>query len=198
MTTIYFVRHAQPDFTWDEDRTRPLTAEGLADSEKVYEALADIRLDYAISSPYIRSIDTIRHCAESHHLKIHTDERFRERKSVRGNNALEILQKRWADFDFHEEGGESIGIVQKRNIEGLFELLDGHPGETILFGTHGTALSMILNYYDPAYNCGSFLRMIDFMPYIVRMDFEGRKCVRQEEVLIVEKQHVERNPKNRG
>ena len=39
MTTIYFVRHAQPEHNWENDRTRPLTEEGLADSQKVTEAL---------------------------------------------------------------------------------------------------------------------------------------------------------------
>lgn len=37
MTSVYFVRHAQPDFNWSDDMTRPLTAEGEKDSEKVTE-----------------------------------------------------------------------------------------------------------------------------------------------------------------
>ena len=28
MTRVYFVRHAQPEHDWEEDRTRPLTEEG--------------------------------------------------------------------------------------------------------------------------------------------------------------------------
>ena len=28
MTKVYFVRHAQPEHEWEEDRTRPLTEEG--------------------------------------------------------------------------------------------------------------------------------------------------------------------------
>ena len=32
MTKIYFVRHAQPEHAWKEDRTRPLTEEGKKDS----------------------------------------------------------------------------------------------------------------------------------------------------------------------
>lgn len=79
MATVYFVRHAQPEFSWADDKTRPLTNEGIADSEKVCEALKDVKLTYAISSPYKRSIDTIKYCAESHRLSIDTDERFRER-----------------------------------------------------------------------------------------------------------------------
>lgn len=188
MTTIYFVRHAQPDHDWEDDRTRPLTEEGIMDSEKVYEALAEIKLDYAVSSPYRRSIDTVMRCAESHDLKIATDERLRERQKGLDGNEFGMFQKRWADFNYHEDGGESLQQVQKRNMEALFELLDGHADEKILIGTHGTALSMILNYFDRSYNCDSFLRIIDYMPYIIRLDFNGRECIGKEEMLIIEKE----------
>ena len=29
MTKVYFVRHAQPEHNWEEDRTRPLTEQDL-------------------------------------------------------------------------------------------------------------------------------------------------------------------------
>ena len=32
MRRVYFVRHAQPEHDWKEDRTRPLTEEGKKDS----------------------------------------------------------------------------------------------------------------------------------------------------------------------
>lgn len=44
MTKVYFVRHAQPDFGWEDDRTRPLTAEGesgFQGSCGVFERQAD-------------------------------------------------------------------------------------------------------------------------------------------------------------
>ena len=37
MTKIYFVRHAQPEHAWEDDRTRPLTGEGKKDSAIVFE-----------------------------------------------------------------------------------------------------------------------------------------------------------------
>ena len=37
MTRVYFVRHAQPEHEWEEDRTRPLTEEGKKDSAIVLE-----------------------------------------------------------------------------------------------------------------------------------------------------------------
>lgn len=188
MTSIYFVRHAQPQHDWEDNRTRPLTEEGMNDCEKVTAALCNVQLDYAVTSPYKRSRETIMQCAQSHQLEIHMDERLRERQKGENGNTPEMFEKRWTDFDYHEVGGESLGEVQKRNIEALTEILQQHEGENVLIGTHGTALSTILNYYDSNYDCKSFLRIIDYMPYIIRLDFEGLRCVGQEELLIVEKE----------
>ena len=117
MTKIYFVRHAEPIHSWKEDQTRPLTEEGRMDSKQVITAFKDVSLDYCVSSPYQRCIDTIKECANNHHLTIHTDVRFRER--VNGSiNTKEMIKKRWSDFDYHEENGESLRMVQERNIEG--------------------------------------------------------------------------------
>lgn len=41
-----------------------------------------------------------------------------------------------------------------------------------MIGTHGTALSTILNFYDNSFGCEDFLRIIDWMPYIIELDFE--------------------------
>ncbi len=43
MTKIYFVRHAQPEHAWEDDRTRPLTDEGKADSFDM-DIIIDARL----------------------------------------------------------------------------------------------------------------------------------------------------------
>lgn len=188
MTSLYFVRHAEPDHFWEDDRTRPLTAEGRADSVKVTEYLRNIRVDSFISSPYIRSYDTVKGSAAEKGMPITTDERLRERKNGQGSNVFGMYQKRWSDFSFVEEGGEPIGTVQKRNIEAVFNILKDHDGENVIVGTHGTALSTIQNYFDSSYGCDDFLRMLDFMPYILRMDFEGTRLVGKEELLIIKKE----------
>lgn len=188
ITSVYFVRHAQPCHEY-EDRIRPLSKEGIEDSKKVVEILQEVDIDYVISSPYKRSMDTIAECAIEHGLIIHTDERFRERQAGENGNVNGMFQKRWDDFTFHEDGGESLQLVQRRNVEALMEVLNYHAGENIVIGTHGTALSTILNYYEGTYNCENFLRMIDFMPYIIRLDFKGRECIGKEELLIIEKEY---------
>ena len=187
MTRVYFVRHAQPEHSWEDDRTRPLTKDGVKDSKMVTKVLKNIRVHCCYSSPYKRSFETIKESAKVHDLDILTDERFREREKGPNGNIFGMIQKRWNDFDYHEEGGESLNVVQKRNIEALIEILSKHKDENIVIGTHGTALSTILNYFEPSFCCDDFLRIIDYMPYIIRLDFDGTKYIGNEELLIVEK-----------
>lgn len=188
MTSIYFIRHAQPDHGCEDDRTRPLSDEGLADSRKVTDFLKNIKIDYYISSPYKRSIDTIKESAIEHRIDIIMDERLKERKQGLNGNNFEMFQNRWNNFDFHEDGGESLNMVQTRNLEAILEILNKYKDKNIVIGTHGTALSTILNYFEPSYCCNDFLRIIDFMPYIIRIDFDGINCIRKEELLIIEKE----------
>ncbi len=188
MTKVYFVRHAQPEHNWEDDRTRPLTVEGKVDAKIVLDFLKDKKVDAFYSSPYQRSLDTISDAAAFFGLEIATDERLRERVKGIGGNRHGMFEKRWNDHDYHEENGESINQVQRRNIDALSEILADHRDETIVIGTHGTALSAILNYYDPEFGCEDFLRIIDWMPYILELDFEGDRLLAKHEHCHIEKE----------
>lgn len=172
MTKVYFVRHAQPEHDWEDDRTRPLTKEGKKDAAIVLDFLKDKRIDAFYCSPYKRSMDTIAEAAAFFGKEIITDERFREREKGADGNNHGMFQKRWADHTYHEAGGESIAMVQKRNMEVLNEILVSSENQNIVIGTHGTALSTILHFYDNSFGCEDFLRIIDWMPYIIELDFE--------------------------
>jgi len=187
MTEIYFVRHAEPVHSWLEDRSRPLSEEGMKDSKVVADFFREIKVDFFYSSPYKRSVDTISHSAKEKKLPIRTDERFRERVNGTEVNNKEMFLKRWTDFDYHVEDGESLSMVQNRNMEALTEILQNHEGKTVVIGTHGTALSTILNYYEPEFDMNSFLRIINYMPYIIRLDFDGESFIGKEECLYLEK-----------
>lgn len=177
MTIIYFVRHAQPEHAWEDDRTRPLTGEGRRDSAIVFEFLKDKHIDAFYSSPYKRSVDTIADSADFFGKDIITDEDLREREKGENGNNHGMFHKRWADHDYHEEGGESIAMVQKRNMRALTEILRDNIDKEVVVGTHGTALSTILNFYDKSFGCDDFLRIVDRMPYVIELDFEGDKLV---------------------
>lgn len=168
MTRVYFVRHAQPEHNWKEDRTRPLTEEGKKDSAIVLDFFKDKKIDAFYCSPYKRSKDTIAETAALFGKEIITDERLREReKGSDGNNH---------------------GMFQKRNMETLNEILSDNADKEVVVGTHGTALSTILNFYDNSFGCEDFLRIIDWMPYIIELDFEGDKLVGKHEHCYVEKE----------
>lgn len=188
VTKVYFVRHAQPQFGWKEDRTRPLTAEGEKDAETVTEFLKDKEIDVFYSSPYKRSIDTISNSALFYGKEIITDERLREREKGINSNNYGMFQKRWADLDYHEENGESINMVQKRNIDALTEILKNNSGKNVVIATHGTALSSILNFYNSEFGCNDFLRIIDWMPYIIELDFCEEKLLSVKEHCYIEKE----------
>ena len=188
MTKVFWVRHAQPDFGHVDDNTRPLTEEGKKDAKNVVETLKDKEIDVFYCSTYKRSVDTIQETADYYKMDIHKDVRFREREKGPEGNNHGMFRKRWADHDYHEEGGESISMVQKRNIEALKEVLEKHEGKNIVIGTHGTALSAIMNYYNPEFDCDGFLRIIDWMPYIVEMDFEGQNLIGIQEHMHIEKE----------
>ena len=102
MTTLYFVRHAQPDYRTGDNPTFALSEEGEKDALLAADHLKDIRFDAAVSSPYRRSIDTIRPIILSQKLKLKTDIRLRERDNAgRGSNTPEMFRRRWNDFDYH-------------------------------------------------------------------------------------------------
>ena len=184
-TGIIFVRHAQAVYGKD-DRERPLTDAGLADRAIVAQVLDGREIDAFLSSPYRRSMDTIRPAADLRGMKIFTDERFRERKV--GNHKDEALAMRWANFSFAEEGGESIGAVQQRNMEAMKDVLKNYEGQTVVIGTHGTALSSILNHYIPGFGLKDFQRIVRWQPYIIELTFDGDTLLEMKELGHVEKE----------
>ena len=190
MTSLYFVRHAQPDYTSGSDSTYPLSEEGLSDRMDAYNILRNIRFDAAVSSPYARAVLTIEPIVCEQALELITDDRLREReKGQSGNSTAEMFRKRWQDFNFCEKGGESLSHTQNRNVEAVKELLKKYRDKTILIGTHGTALSTIINYYDKSFHYDDFMRIIDYMPWVVRMDFDGSDYIDRQELAFVKKDY---------
>lgn len=188
VTKVYFVRHAQPEHMWEDDRTRPLTADGRKDVQIVTQFMKDKGIDVFYSSPYKRSFDTIADAAAYYGKAIITDERLRERKKGINGNRHGMFEKRWADHDYCEENGESINMVQRRNMEALTEILEKNKGKRVVVATHGTALSTILNFYHSDFGYKDFLRIIDWMPYIIELDFDGDRLLSVREHCYIEKE----------
>ena len=184
MTTVYFVRHAQPNYENHDDLTRELTEKGLQDRMKVVEVLREIPVHAVLSSPYKRAVDTVQPLADQRGLSVVTDADFRERKV--GDGWLEdfpsFAKLQWANFDFALEHGESLRQVQVRNAAALERALARYDGKTIVIGSHGTALSSLVEYYVPGFGYEGFDRIRNIMPWVVRFTFEGRNCIGVEEI----------------
>lgn len=178
-TTVYFVRHAKPDLRHHDDMSRELSAQGLEDRRLVTKFLADKNVDVVVSSPYKRAVDTVKDFAIKQQLEIHIIDDFRERKVDSGwiDDFQSFCKAQWTDFNYKRSDGESLAEVQKRNIEALSQILDQYAGKTIVVGSHGTALSTVINYYDAAFGYAEFEKIKSLMPWIVRMVFEGKNCI---------------------
>ncbi len=188
MTTVYFVRHAEPNFNNHDDMTRELSEKGLADRRLVTQFLSDKVIGAVLSSPFKRAVDTVKDFADSVGLDIVTVYDFRERRvdSVWIEDFNSFCKRQWSDFDYKLSDGETLREVQRRNIRALNEVLDKFSGKNIVIGTHGTALSTIINHFDSSFGYERFCEIKGLMPWVVRMEFDGQRFVAYQSIDIFE------------
>lgn len=181
MTTVYFIRHAEPNYSNHDDLTRELSPKGLRDRKLVSAFLADKAVDAVLSSPCKRAVDTVADFAQSKKLAITTNWDFRERKiSAWIEDFHGFCRHQWADFDYKLSDGETLREVQQRNIRALNAVLNDYKDKTVVIGSHGTALSTIIHFYDPSFGHTEFEKML--MPWIVKFSFEGHSCIKIEQI----------------
>lgn len=105
---------------------------------------------------------------------------FRERKVDSGwiEDFTSFAKMQWEDFTYKLSDGECLQEVQTRNVSALQQALKKYAGKNIAVGSHGTALSTIINYYDPSFGYAGFEKIKGKMPWIVEFVFdEGEKCI---------------------
>ena len=185
-TKVYFIRHAKPDISIKDDKIRPLSLEGIEKSKELVKLFKEIKIDYIYSSPFKRAIQTIEPIAKDKNIIIEVINDFRERKMSDEwiENYEEYSKKQWDDFSYKLKDGESLNEVQKRNIKELEKILLENKGKTIIIGTHGIALSTIINYYDRTFLYNNFMEIVNIMPYIMKMEFKNNKYISRGEIKI--------------
>lgn len=184
MTVLYFIRHAQPDYSNHDDRLRPLTEQGRRDTQLVTDYFNNKTVDAVLSSPYLRAIDTVKPLADSRNLPVILEEDFRERliDTVWIEDFQQFSKKQWKDFNYKLDGGESLSEVQERNIRAIERVLKEYSGKTVVIGSHGTALSTIVNFYDPTFGFSDFEAMKPLMPWAVKLSFPTNGPVTVEKI----------------
>lgn len=187
MTRVYFVRHAKTDYRNPVDRDRVLTPEGMQDRYLARDFLISQHLEpdklHLFSSHFKRAVDTLQPFADHVGLPIQIDEDFREWTVIAPEEAYyEACRRAWEDFTYRYKQCETLEEVQQRNVRKLMELTARYPDETILIGSHGTALSTVIHYFNPDYGYPDLIRTMEIKPWIVRFDFEENRFLRYEEV----------------
>lgn len=179
MTTIYFIRHAEPNYENHDDSLRELSEKGLRDRKLVTKFLLDKNIDAVLSSPYRRAVDTVADFAETVGLDVLLIDGFKERW-IAGEwieDFASFCRKQWSDFKYKLPDGESLEEVQMRNILALERVLELYAGKNIVVGSHGTALSTIINYYDNSFGHAEFEKIKGLMPWIVKFIFDEKTLV---------------------
>lgn len=177
MATVYFVRHAEANYHNYDDVRRELTEQGLRDRALVTDYLSDKGIDAVFSSPYRRAIETVRPLSETCGLPVQIVPDFRERR-ISGSwieDFDKFSRRQWEDFSYKLPGGESLAEVQRRNVDALFAILEGHPDQRLVIGSHGTALSTVIRYFDETFGYEEFVKIKKLMPWIVRFTFAGNQ-----------------------
>ena len=173
ITTIYLVRHSEPDNSVEDEMSRPLTAKGRQQADWITDYFKEKQIQALYSSDYRRTLDTIRGLARYTGLQVHSDPRLRE--GVLGcpkeENPIHTLRQ-WHDFDYRLPEGESLRQVERRMLQCLEEILVCHRGENIVVSTHGTAISSVIHSYNPAFGWQEAKAVKRAWPWILRLEYD--------------------------
>lgn len=157
ITKIYLVRHAESPHIFSQERTRGLTEAGEAATHQVTELLQDKEIDVVVSSAYTRAVQTVEGIAAKKGLHVQSYEGLIE-KRIKGldyqlpnQELLDAIKRSFEDEEYCLPGGETLSTAQERSIPIIKELLATYAGGTIVLGTHGTIMTVILNYFDDRY-----------------------------------------------
>ena len=152
--TVLLIRHAEPvapGTAGFDEFTRPLTAKGIRDAERLGELHASSRIEAAYSSPYLRARQTIEPLARARGLTIETVDDLRERMLSAGELAdwRAHLRRSWEDFDYAAPGGESGREAQARVVRVLDTIAMRHSAGTVVVASHGNLIALALHAFMP-------------------------------------------------
>lgn len=182
-TTIYLLRHGDYENPKHIFHGRlpgfPLSQKGLVQVKKLGELLSQYPITAVYASPLTRTFQTAQAIAAVHNLPVETDDRLMDLITPLQGKPISYMESiDWNFFrpEFIKQGGEPLSGVFKRMDACIREKIRTHPGEHIVFVSHGDPVMAIKTKY-----LGGQLRgRKSFSPYvrvaggiIIRMNQEG-------------------------
>ncbi|QOR64776.1 histidine phosphatase family protein [Cytobacillus suaedae] len=180
-TYIYMVRHGDSPKFGDE-RIRGLTTEGLESAKRVTGLLKNEGIDIVVSSPYLRSIQTVQQLADKIGKEVIIYEDLKEwvfssegtRKP--DTELMPLLEKSFLKPTLSFSGVESIEDCQKRAVSALLKIIEEYRGKKVAIGTHGAVMTLMMSFFDTKYDL-NFLWSLS-KPDIYRMEFSDFQLVK--------------------
>lgn len=171
MTHIYFIRHSLKDRHSSLEDT-PLSEEGKDLASQLPSFFSDIKIDKIYSSPYARSVDTVRPIALAKNLPLTTLDDLKERVvGLKDPTVTNFTSKQWEDPTFKFPTGESLEDVEGR-IVSLIKSLLKNGDQHLIIGGHSTAFAVLFHHLtNGSFNYHDYLAMPS--PGIYLGSFEG-------------------------
>lgn len=158
-TTIFLIRHAKKSnnvkylFSKEEiakDLLRPLSMQGILQSQKITELDCLKNIEAIYSSEFSRAVMTAIPLSETTGCSIQVTNAFNERlrrKTQKFELPSDFRLHQMYDIDYKLPDGESRRDVCSRFNKGIFEVLKKYLGKQIAIFTHKTAITMFLMQY---------------------------------------------------
>jgi broad specificity phosphatase PhoE len=158
-TIIYMVRHGESEFNrrsiLSGHSNPPLTDEGKRQILETKKALSELTIDHVYSSDLDRAIDTVKIISGK---SVHSDNRLKNLREkhygvlegkhnrfLEGDKRAHLTLDKTAGWEYkHAEGMESDKEMFDRMMPELKIIAEKHPGQTVLVGSHGTAIRVII------------------------------------------------------
>lgn len=176
-TILYYVRHGESVFVEGAERIRGLSDQGIKDAQIIRDILRYENIDMFFSSPYERSIETIRPTAIEQQKEIMIKEDLRERTIGDFSPVLfqEAKDRVFKDMQFAYPNGETSWEAQERAIIAIKNIIEANKGKKIVIGTHGDIMTLMLNYFDKRY--GYDFWKSTSLPDIYKISIEGMELL---------------------
>ncbi|WP_457422346.1 histidine phosphatase family protein [Roseateles sp. P5_E7] len=156
-TRLIVIRHGET--TWNR-ATRiqghtdiPLSPLGLAQAQRLAQALSDESLAAVYASDLSRARQTAEALASVHGLAVRVDAGLRERAfgrfeglswdEIEKNHPEDSARWRRREPDFDVGGGESLNTFSARCLAAARRVVAAHPGENIALVAHGGVLDCL-------------------------------------------------------
>lgn len=154
MTFIYLLRHGDYENPKHIFHARlpgfPLSAKGHEQAKRLGALLSKAPIAAVYASPLTRTFQTAQAIAAVHDLPVETDDRLMDLVTPLQGKPISYMESiNWNFFrpEFIKQGGEPLSDVFKRMDACIREKIRTHPGEHIVFVSHGDPVMAIKTKY---------------------------------------------------